>query len=174
MVFEVELQCTGVRSRVRASHFELPRSSICQVRVRVRIFVEVRGTEFRFEIESEFRFHLFSCTAPEWSPDPEKCFPNVPRHPPTMLPEGLWKPLQGTAWRRPGKGPKKTTLSNKSIITVPWGIARENAGLPPSHSLSHPLKGMASQQLQLAVAGSQCSEERGTIWWYLWLSFKVI
>ena len=26
----------------------------------------------------------------------------------------------------------------------------------PSHSLSHPLKGMASQQLQLAVAGSQC------------------
>ena len=26
----------------------------------------------------------------------------------------------------------------------------------PSHSLSHPLKGMASHQLQLAVAGSQC------------------
>ena len=26
----------------------------------------------------------------------------------------------------------------------------------PSHSISHPLKGMASQQLQLAVAGSQC------------------
>ena len=81
-----------------------------------------------------------------------------------MSPEGLRKPLQETARRHPGKGPKKTTLCNKSIITVPWGIARENGGLgtsgdiaqSPSHSLSHPLKGMASQQLQLAVAGSQC------------------
>ena len=71
-----------------------------------------RVTEFRFAIESEFRFHLFSHTAPEWSPDPEKCFPNVLRHPPKMPPEGLWKPLQGTARRRPGKGPKKTTLCN--------------------------------------------------------------
>ena len=157
MESEVELRCIEVpRSRARASHLELPRSSICQIRVRVRIHVQVRGTVFRFAIESEFRFHLFSRTAPEWSPDPEKCFPDVPRH--QMLPERLWKPLQGTARRRPGEGPKKTTLSNKSIMAVPWGIARENAGLvtsgsiaqSPSHSLSHPLKGMASQQLQLA------------------------
>ena len=92
---------------------------------------QVRVTEIRFEIESEFRFHLFSHTAPEWGPDLEKCCPMGLRRSPKMLPEGLWKALQGTAWRRPGKGPKKTPFVNKSIMAVPWGIARGNAGLRP-------------------------------------------
>ena len=37
-----------------------------------------------------------------------------------------------------------------------WRVGHiRNIAQSPSHSLSHPLKGMASQQLQLAVAGSQ-------------------
>ena len=56
------------------------------------------------------------------------------------------------------KEPEKDHLDSKSIMAIAWGIARGNEGLgtstsiaqSPSHSLSHPLKGMASQQLQLA------------------------
>ena len=54
------------------------------------------------------------------------------------------------------------TWRSKPITSVPWGLARGKAGLrtsghiaqSPSHSLSHPLKGMASQQLQLAPIAS--------------------
>ena len=64
----------------------------------------------------------------------------------------------------PGKGTEKDNSvqlvsnhravgdsSRKSRVAAITSIAQS-----PSHSLSHPLKGMASQQLQLAVAGSQC------------------
>ena len=41
-------------------------------------------------------------------------------------------PTGECARRHPGKGPKMTPFINKSIITVPWGIARENGGLGTS------------------------------------------
>ena len=63
---------------------------------------------------------------------------NAPGHPLEMPPGGVWNPPRETALRHPGKTAKKTTLSNKSIITVPWGIARGNAGLGTSWNIAHP------------------------------------
>ena len=64
----------------------------------------------------------------------------------------------------PGKGTEKDhfeqLVNNHRAVgdsSRKWRVADiRDIAQSPSHSLSHPLKGMASQQLQLAVAGSQC------------------
>ena len=64
----------------------------------------------------------------------------------------------------PGKGTEKDhfeqLVNNGRAVgdsSRKWRVrAFTHIAQSPSHSLSHPLKGMASQQLQLAVAGSQC------------------
>ena len=64
----------------------------------------------------------------------------------------------------PGRGPEKDhfeqQVNNGRAVgdsSRKWRVAAiTHIAQSPSHSLSHPLKGMASQQLQLAVAGSQC------------------
>ena len=64
----------------------------------------------------------------------------------------------------PGKGTEKDhfgqQVNNHRAVgdsSRKWRVADiTTIAQSPSHSLSHPLKVMASQQLQLAVAGSQC------------------
>ena len=67
-------------------------------------------------------------------------------------PNGSISGPQMSPFRDPQEDPKRTTWSNKSIMAIPWGIARENGGLgspwniaqSPSHSLSHPSDGFAT------------------------------
>ena len=73
----------------------------------------------------------------------------------------LWGPIFGSIWG-PIWGPKKTTLCNKSIISIAWGIARGNGGLlpstdiaqSPSHSLSHPSDGFATTSARRPLRAS--------------------
>ena len=153
--FGIEFELPSWSSRVGVPEFEFPGpspfpnsrsspSSRVSVRDRVRIQVSCL------------------CVLPNslgsGCSNPGKRSQNAPRHPPEMPSGGLWRPSRETTLGHPGKSPKRIPSVNKSIPSIAWGIARGNEGLrtstttaqSPSHSLSHPLKGMASQQLQLA------------------------
>ena len=88
--------------------------------------------QFKFEIELELEFAF----ALEFG---FKKLPFGPISIPTSLKFALrdlldrspgppHSPTGECARRHPGKGPKMTPLSDKSIMAVPWGIARGNAG----------------------------------------------
>ena len=87
-----------------------------------------------------------------------------PQTPPENAPGGTLETPPRDRPAAPGKGTEKDhsvqLVNHHRAVgdsSRKWRVGSiRTIAQSPSHSLSHPLKGMASQQLQLAVAGSQC------------------
>ena len=129
---EVEYGFYRSSSIVRVREFEFYRSSSsCRVSVLsfefelpiVRVLVADRSSSSsNSSADSSLFLHC-------WDPK------MVPKWGPRSTPNGSRNGVRSRLRMGPEMGsqmdPKMTTWNNKSIMAVPWGIARENAGLDP-------------------------------------------
>ena len=138
-----------VQVRVEVAEFELRTSLRLSLSLRVRTQARVGALEIEFNVEFEF-----ALGRPE-----ERC-----QTPPGNVPAGTLGAHPRGRPEAPGRDPEKEDLEELVNNARAVGVSSLKCRVghigsiaqSPSHSLSHPLKGMASQQLQLAVAGSQC------------------